>query len=175
MNTTIKNLINRRSCKAYKPTAIPQETIDLIIEAGLHAPSAFNRQSSIIIEVTDKDTINKLSAINARTDSLKRTDPYYGAPVVLLVLGDKQYPDYLFDGSLVAGNLLNAAYSLGLGACWINRGKAMFLDPDGQAFLKELGIEGDYEGICSIILGEPSVLPDKPLPRKANRVYYHSK
>ena len=80
-------------------------------------------------------------------------DPFYGAPVVLVVLADKSRPTYLYDGSLVMGNLMLAAHSLGLGSCWIHRAKETFEREEGKAILKELGIEGDYEGIGNCVIG----------------------
>ena len=113
MTESIKNMITRTSVKAYKPEMPPQEVIDSIIEAGTYAPTGMNRQSPIIIEVTDKATRDMLSELNAGVMGGKG-DPFYGAPVVLVVLADKSVGTYVYDGSLVMGNLLNAAHSEGL-------------------------------------------------------------
>lgn len=112
MTESIKNMITRTSVKAYKPEMPPQEVIDSIIEAGTYAPTGMNRQSPIIIEVTDKTTRDMLSELNAGVMGGK-SDPFYGAPVVLVVLADKSVGTYMYDGSLVMGNLLNAAHSEG--------------------------------------------------------------
>lgn len=170
MTEPINNMITRTSVKAYKPEMPPQEVIDSIIEAGTHAPTGMNRQSPIIIEVTDKATRDMLSELNAAVMGGKG-DPFYGAPVVLVVLADRSAGTYLYDGSLVMGNLLNAAHSEGLGACWIHRAKEVFETPQGKALLEKLGITGDYEGIGNCIIGYPAGEVPAPKPRKENWVY----
>ena len=161
----------RKSVKGYKDTPVAKELIEKIVEAGLYAPSGLNKQSPIILAVTDKETRDMLSHLNAGKDPFKRNDPFYGAPVVLVVLADKSVPTYLYDGSLVMENMLLAAHALGLGACWIHRAKETFEMPEGKALLAKLGIEGDYEGIGNCILGYPAVAPQEK-PRKENRVYF---
>lgn len=172
MNEMINAIIGRRSCKSFKPDMIPQQDIDQIIEAGLYAASGMNAQSPIIVAVTDRETRDKLSALNRKYDARNRPDPFYGAPVVLVVLAPKSIPTYLYDGSLVMGNLMLAAHSLGVGSCWIHRAKETFEDPEGQEILKKLGIAGDYEGIGNCVLGIPAVERAAHAPeRKQNRVY----
>ena len=150
---------------------VPKEMIEQIIEAGLNAPSGLNKQAPIILAVTDKQTRDELSKLNAGKDPFFRSDPFYGAPVVLVVLADKSAHTYLYDGSLVMENLQLAAHALGLGACWIHRAKETFEQPEGKALLAKLGIEGDYEGIGNCIIGYPDIDPEKK-PRKENRVYW---
>lgn len=167
----IQAMLTRKSVKKYKDTPVPRELIDQIIEAGLHAPSGLNKQAPIILVVTDKATRDELSRLNAGDDPFFRKDPFYGAPVVLVVLADKSAATYVYDGSLVMENLLLAAHALGLGACWIHRAKETFEKPEGKAILEKLGIQGEYEGIGNCILGYADVEPEKK-PRKENRVYY---
>ena len=171
MNEVISNIITRRSCKKYKPDMVPVEIIDQVIEAGLYAASGMGRQSPVILAVTDKETREILSRLNHKYDPQKRPDPFYGAPVVLAVLAPKDISTYLYDGSLVLGNMLLAAHSLGIGSCWIHRAKETFEDPEGQAMLRSLGIEGDYEGIGNCILGYPEFVRQDAPPRKENRVF----
>jgi len=129
------------------------------------------KQSPIIVAVTNKEVRDKVSALNAQVAGGKG-DPFYGAPVVLVVLADKSCPTYLYDGALVMGNMLNAAYAVGLGSCWIHRAKEVFDSPEGKALLKEWGIEGDYEGIGNCILGYRQGDNPAPKPRKENYVYH---
>ena len=172
MNETIKNLIQRRSIRKYKPDMIDQETLSEILSAGINAPTGNGMQSPIIVTVTDKATRDQLSKMNADIMGIS-SDPFYGAPVVLVVLADKARPTYIYDGSLVMGNLMNAAHALGLGSCWIHRAKEEFDSPEGKALLKKWGIEGDYEGIGHCVLGYPldEELP-KAKPRKDNYLYF---
>ena len=167
----IENLLTRKSIKSYKPDPVPKALIEKVIEAGLEAPSGLNKQSPIILAVTDRQVRDELSKLNAGKDPFFRSDPFYGAPVVLVVLADKSVPTYLYDGSLVMENLLLAAHALGLGACWIHRAKETFDMPEGKALLEKIGLKGDYEGIGNCILGYANVEPEKK-PRKANRTYW---
>ena len=149
---TFENLLTRRSVKKYKPDAVPAEYIDKIIEAGLYAPSGMNRQSSIIVAITDKAVRDRLSAANASVMG-GSGDPFYGAPVVLVVLADKNCPTHIYDGALTLENMLLAANDLGLGSCWIHRAKEVFELPEWKNWLAEIGVDGDYEGIGNCIVG----------------------
>ena len=171
MNESIKNMIARRSVRGYKPDMIPKEDLDLILEAGTYAATGMGMQSPVIVAVTDKATRDQLSKMNADVMGTD-TDPFYGAPVVLVVLADKNRPTHIYDGSLVMGNLMNAASSLGIGSCWIHRAKEVFASEDGKALLKKWGVEGDYEGIGHCVLGYSAADVPKAKPRKENYVYY---
>lgn len=167
----IQAILTRKSVKKYKDTPVEKELIDKVIEAGLHAPSGLNKQAPIILAVTNKELRDRLSYLNAGKDPFHRSDPFYGAPVVLVVLADKSVPTYLYDGSLAMENMLLAAHALGLGACWIHRARETFALDEGKEILRSLGIEGEYEGIGNCILGYADIDPEKK-PRKENRVYY---
>lgn len=171
MNEVMNSLLNRRSCRAYKPDAIPQDVLDRILEAGTYAPTAMGLQSPIILCVTNKEMRDRLSKMNAAVMN-GTNDPFYGAPVVLVVLADRSVGPYLYDGSLVMGNLLNAAHAEGVGSCWIHRAKEEFETEEGKQILRDLGIEGDYEGIGHCILGYEAAPCAEPKPRKENYVYY---
>lgn len=170
MNEIIKNIKTRRSIRKYKDEMIPTEIIDQIIEAGTYAPSGMNRQPAIILAVTDEEIRNKLAKLNAKVMESEDIDPFYEAPVVLVVLADKNCPTHIYDGSLVMGNLLLAAHSLNIGSCWIHRAKEVFETEEGKEILNSLGIEGDYVGIGNCILGYPAEEKDSS-PRKENYVY----
>ncbi len=171
MKETLKDLMERRSCRAYKPDMLPQEVIDKILEAGTYAPSGMGKQSAIIIAVTDKETRDRLSKMNAAIRGAD-FDPFYGAPVVLIVLANKEIPTYRYDGSLVLGNLMNAAHALGIGSCWIHRAKEEFESEEGKKILENLGISGVYEGIGHCILGLPAEGGIKEAaPRKSDYIY----
>ena len=165
-------MLTRSSVKKYKSDPVPQELIKKIIEAGLAAPSGLNKQSPIILAVTDKQVRDELSKINAGKDPFRRADPFYNAPCVLVVLADKNVFTYSYDGPLVMENMMLAAHALGLGACWIHRAKETFEQPEWQTFLKKLGIEGEYEGIGNCVIGYPDGDVPAVKPRKENRVYY---
>ena len=170
MSETLNVLKTRRSCRAYKPDPVEDEKLNAIIEAGTYAATGMGKQSPIILIVKDKALRDKLMKMNAAIMGMD-IDPFYGAPELLIVLADKAMPTYIYDGSLVMGNMMNAAADLGVASCWVHRAKEEFESEEGKAILKELGIEGDYEGIGHLILGYAAKpLPD-PAPRKDNYVY----
>lgn len=169
MNETIKNLIERRSCRKYKAEQIKDEELNAILKAGEYAPSGNGLQSPIMIVLQQKETIQKLSKLNAKIME-KDIDPFYSAPTVIIVLADKTKNTYIEDGSLVLGNLMNAAHSLGIGSCWINRAKEEFETAEGKELLKEWNISEEYVGIGHCILGYPDQVPLAAKPRKDNYV-----
>ena len=171
MNEVINAMIRRRSCRSFRPDAVPQELIEQVVEAGLFAASGNGRQGALIIAVSDKETRDMLSRLNAKYDAKKRPDPYYGAPVVLAVLSEAGNPTSVEDGSLALGNMMLAAHSLGLGSCWIHRAPQVFQDEDAKAFLKKLGMDGDYVGVGHCALGYATQEDTRIPPRKEGRVY----
>jgi nitroreductase len=168
-NEVIEKLVERRSVRSYKDTPVPEDVLDEILRAGTYAPTGRNKQAPIIIAVTDKKLRDRLSLINAKIMGVD-SDPFYGAPTVLVVLCDKTVPTYLYDGSLVMGNLMNAAHALGIASCWIHRAKETFETDEGRSILRELGVEGDYEGIGNCILGYADGEYPEARPRKEGYV-----
>lgn len=166
----MKMLLERRSCRSFKPDLIPTELLDRILEAGKFAATGMGKQSPIMIAVTDRALRDRLSKMNAAVMG-RDGDPFYGAPELIVVLADRRVPTYLYDGSLVMGNLMNAAHALGIGSCWIHRAKEEFDSEAGKALLRELGIEGDYEGIGHCILGYEDGPCRPAAPRKESYVY----
>ena len=173
MNTeALKLLKERRSCRSYKPEQITEEELQAVLKAGTYAPTGMGRQSPIIVAVQDKEIIAALSKQNAAIMGKPDMDPFYGAPTVLIVLANKQFPTWFYDGCCVMDNLLNAAEAVGLGSCWIHRAKEEFESEEGKAILKEPGIEGDWEGIGHCILGYADGEPKPAAPRKPDYVRY---
>lgn len=170
MNEFLEVIKSRKSTKAFLDKEVPLELIEQIVEAGTYAPTGRNLQSPIIVAVTNKAVRDYLSKMNASIMNAN-TDPFYGAPVVLIVLANKDVNTYIYDGSCVMENLMLAAHSLGLGSCWIHRAKEEFESEEGKALLKEWGIEGNYEGIGHVIIGYNKV-ESVSKPRKDNYVYY---
>ena len=171
MNQTINDILSRRSCKAYRDEMPTKEQIDTVIEAGLYAASGRNMQGAIMLCVTNKVLRDRLSKLNADVMGAGM-DPFYNAPAVIVVLADKTVRTSVYDGSLVMGNLMLAAHSIGLGSCWIHRAKEVFDSEEGKQILAELGIEGDYEGVGNCVIGYPEKMPTERLPRKDGRVFF---
>ena len=173
MNETLKVLESRRSCRKFKPDAVKDEELKAIVKAGTYAATGMGKQSPIIIAVTDKKLRDEIAEENRKIGGWPEGfDPFYGAPAILIVLADKAVPTHVYDGSLVMGNLMNAAESLGVASIWIHRAKEEFESEFGKNILKKLGIEGEYEGIGHCALGY-AVEPAKPAaPRKDNYAYF---
>jgi nitroreductase len=170
MKSTLKDLKNRRSIRAYTAEQISDEELDAILEAGTYAPSGRGSQSAVMVVVQNKALISKLEKLNAAVLKNPSAKPFYGAPTVVNVLMDKTQATPLQDASLVAGNLMNAAAALGLGSCWINRAKEVFETDEGRALLKKWGLdEKKYVGVAHCILGRPAEKPQAK-PRKAGYV-----
>ena len=161
----LEALYTRRSIKAFTDEMPSQADIDKITKAGMAAPTGMGAQSPLIVVVKNKALRDELSRMNAEVMGT-HADPFYNAPVIIVVLADKTRGTYMYDGSLVMGNMLNAAHAVGLGACWIHRAKEVFASERGKALLKEWGIEGDYEGIGHIALGYANMQPKPAKPRK---------
>ena len=163
-------ILSRVSVKKYTDKKVPTELIDKVIEAGLAAASGRNMQAPIIVAVTNKEIRDALSKANA--DVMGATiDPFYNAPVVLVVLADKSAHTYLYDGSLSLGNMMLAAQELGLGSCWIHRAKEVFEQPVWKEWLRSIGITADVEGIGNLVLGYPDGERPAPKERKSGRVF----
>ena len=165
------NLLTRRSIRSYRPDMLPREVIEKIAEAGTYAPTGMNRQTPIIVAVTNKALRDRMSRLNAAVLDMD-SDPFYGAPVVLVVLAERSAPNHVYDGSLVMANLMLAAHAMGIGSCWINRAREVFDTDEGKAILRDLGIEGDYEGVGNCILGYTEGEEPQAKPRKENWVYW---
>jgi len=173
MNEVLEAMEQRRSVRKYKPDPVPREIIDRIVRAGTYAASGMGRQETIIVAVTNRELRDRLSKMNAAYGGWKpEFDPFYGAPAVLIVLADKSWPTRVYDGSLVMGNLMLAAHALRIGSCWIHRAKEEFDSDEGKAILRDLGIEGEYEGIGHCILGYPEGELPEAAARRENRVFY---
>ena len=180
MNNTIKDIISRRSVKKYLNKPVEMELVEEIVKAGTYAPTGMNRQSPIILAVTNKEMRDRLSRINLEivvgnnlTTSSGHSDPFYGAPVVLVVLAKKEIGTRIYDGSLVMENMMIAANSLGLGSCWIHRAKETFETEEGKQILRDLGITEEYEGIGNCIVGYAAPDALKPqVPRKDDYIVW---
>ena len=164
---TLKILEERRSCRSYKPEQITEQELDTVLNAGLWAPTAMGTQNVLMVAVQDPATVKKLSLMNAKVMNAS-SDPFYGAPTVVIVLSKRGKND-MVDGSGVLNYMMLAAEETGLGSCWINRAKEVFDTDEGKALLKEWGIEGDYVGVGNCILGYPVEKAVKK-PRKPGRI-----
>lgn len=173
MNDIIRAMEERRSIRKFKPDMPAKEDIDQIIEAGLYAANGMGKQATITVAVTNKELRDKFSSVNCQIGGWKDGfDPFYGAPVILIVLADKNWANRVYDGSLVMGNMMLAAYSLGLGSIWIHRAKEEFEMPEYQQLLKDLDVKGEWEGIGHCAIGYAEGDLPKAAKRKDGRVFW---
>lgn len=173
MENTLETILNRRSCRSYKPELPSRELLNRVIEAGLYAASGKGLQSAVIVAITNRALRDRLMEMNRVIGGWQEGfDPFYGAPAVLLVLADKSSANHVYDGSLAMGNMMLAAHALGLGSCWINRAKEEFDSEEGKAILRELGVEGDFEGIGHCVVGFPEGALPAAKERRPGRVYW---
>ena len=161
-------LKNRRSIRKFQPRQVTDQDLDAVLEAGLYAPSGMNTQNTVLVAVRDPQVRNQLSRMNAKVLG-SSADPFYGAPCVVVVLADPARYTWLEDGSLVMGNLMNAAYAQGLGSCWIHRAQPMFDSPEGKALLRQWGLSENLKGVGNCILGYPDEAPEAK-PRLPGRI-----
>ncbi len=172
-NEALEVLKNRRSIRKFKTEQVTREELNAVLEAGTFAPTGAGTQAPVIVAVRDPEVVKKLDEMNARVLNMPQMPhPYYGAPAILLVLVPRNGITPVEDGSLVAGNLLNAAYAVGLGACWIHRSKEMFDSEEGRELLKEWGLPEDMMGVASIALGYPDCPQPKAAPRKEDYIVW---
>lgn len=170
MNEALKVLMERRSIRRYKEQQITEEQLKQILEAGEYAPSGMGNQSAIMVVIQKKELIQRLSKLNAKFTGAPDSDPFYNAPTVIVVLSDSEKVTFVENGSLVMGNLMNAAYAIGVNSCWIHRAKEMFESEEGRELLKEWGIKDSYVGIGNCILGYYDAEYPKAHTRKEGRV-----
>ncbi len=168
MNEAMNNLLTRRSVRKYTDQQVPDELLDQVLEAGLYAPTGMNTQNIIMVAVRDNQTRNYLANLNAAVMG-RDGDPFYGAPCVIVVLGNEEQYLAVENGSLVMGNLLNAAHAVGLGSCWIHRAKQVFESEEGKALLRKWGLPENLVGVGNCILGYAAENPD-PRPRLEGRI-----
>ena len=169
MNAAYDNLLTRRSVRKYKPEQISDEELYAVLEAGMYAPTAMGRQSPLIIAVQDKDDIARLSSLNAQIMGAG-SDPFYGAPTVVVVFAQAGNRNGVQDASQVMGNMMNAAHALGLGSCWVNRAHETFELPEGRELLAKWEVEGDWIGVGNCLLGYPDGDLPEAKPRRSGYV-----
>ena len=173
MNEAYENIMTRRSVRKYKPDMVERDLIEKVVEAGIYAPTGHGVQSSVVIAVTDRKLRDEIAEENRKIEGWKEGfDPFYGAPVILIVVASRESPNAVYDGSVTLENMMLAAHSLGLATCWIHRAKQEFDSDFGKGILKTLGLEGDYEGIGHLALGYADGSLPKAAKRKENRIFY---
>lgn len=170
MRSTLEDLMNRSSPRSFTDEPVSREDLDAILQAGICAPNARNEQAAVVVAVTNKKERDELSRLNAGIMGMD-ADPFYGAPIVCVVFADAGWAVGTKDGSLVLGNMLNAAYALGLGGRWIDRAEPVFETEEGKTLMKKWGVPEGYAGVGHCVLGHTNEKLE-PKPKKPGRIIY---
>ena len=170
-NVILEALRSRRSIRRFKPEQISDEQLQAVLEAGTWAPTGMGLQDPWIVAVQQPELMERISRMN-RAVLGSETDPFYGAPTYVLVFASdpQKWPNGICDGTLVLGNMMLAAHSVGLGSCWINREREMFATPEGRQMMQEMGLPDGLVGVGALALGYPASFPPSVKPRKPD--YY---
>ena len=163
-------LKHRRAIRAYKPDQITDEELNAVLEAGTFAPTGAGTQGVQIVAVQSPENVAAVDALNAKVLNNPKAHPYYGAPTILLIFETEACYTHELDGAAVCTNMLNAAYAVGLGSCWIHRCKQMFELPEGKAPLKQWGLPENLVGVASMALGYADCELPAAKPRKADYI-----
>lgn len=163
-NPILEAIRSRRSIRKYKEAQITEEELNTVLEAGTYAPSGRGLQSPVLVAVQEPETKQQLIKMNAEIMGTD-TDPYYGAPTLILVFAPADRTTYIEDGSCVLDTMMLAAHSIGLASCWIHREREMFASVEGKELMKKWGIPESFAGIGALALG----YADCPLPQAPAR------
>lgn len=172
MNETMKTLLERRSTRSYKKEQITDEELNQILEAGLFAPSGRGKQAAACVVIQDKETIRKISHMNAVAWDKPDIDPFFDAPTLIVVFADTTVHTYVEDGSACITNMLNAAHSLGVGSCWVHRARPVFDTGEGREMKKQWGLGDEYVGVDNVVLGYPEGPHKDRRPRREGRIIF---
>ena len=170
-NAVLKTLEERRSIRSFQDKKVDADKLAAILKAGTYAATGMGKQSPIIVVIDSAQMREKIRSMNASVMGNPASDPFYGAPTILLVLANADVHTCIEDGSLVLGNLMNAAYSLGVDSCWIHRAREEFESEEGKALLKSWGIEGNYVGVGHLAIGYRNCEYPTPRQRKNDYIY----
>ncbi len=170
-NEILKALRTRRSVRAFKAEQISDDELHAVLDAGTYAPTGMNRQDPWIVAVQNPAIISQLVRMNSMFTE-QEGNPYYDAPTIVLVFCSRPdiWPNGFADGTLVLGNMMNAAHAIGLGSCWINRERQMFDTDEGRQLMAQLGLPEGLMGVGALALGYPAKPLPPARPRKEN--YY---
>lgn len=166
----LRCLLTRRSVRAYEPRQITEDELEAVLQAGLYAPCGMGSQKVYFAAVQDKAVRDRLSAMN-RTILGSDSDPYYGAPTIVVVLADPERYTWVEDGSCALTAMMEAAHAVGLASCWIHGEREMFQLPEGKALLREWGLPQDLRGVGSLALGYAAGPLPQPKERKAGYIH----
>lgn len=160
----VKTIMERRSIRKYKPQPVEREKMQTIVECGVNAPNAMNRQPWEIRVVDNPDFINGVTELYKKEQPKAAEDPNFknmfrNAPTVVFVGRDVQSGSAEFDCGLLSENMMLAAQSMGIGSCCLGSPAAFMRSPAAAEYLKKLGFSEGYELLYCIAFGYPDEAP----------------
>ena len=168
---TLAAITQRYSCRDYAPTPVPAATLHQIGAAGLHAPSAVNRQPWRVITVSDPALIAELEQAGMAALQARDKDGYdrimgrggrllYGAPALVIIARDTAASNYsTYDVGIVAAHIALAATALGVNNVIAAMPGSVLVAPGGEDLSRRLGIPEGFEFGLSVLLGYAAGAP----------------
>ena len=176
-NTVIETIMTRRSVRKYQPQAVNRDTMQIIVECGINAPNAINRQAWEIRVVDNPEVIKKLTDLYVKDNPKEAENPSFinmfrNAPTVAFIANDTTFAYSPVDCGLMAENMILSAWSMGIGSCCLG-GPARFMksNPEANKYLQEMGFSENYDLLLCIGFGYPAETP-KANPRDAAKVKF---
>ncbi len=183
-NQVLETIKKRRSVRSFKEDQITDQELQTVLTAGLYAPTAGNQQLWHFTVIQNKEWLQQLN-INAKKNAAQSENEhiqqigknekfniFYGAPTVVVVSGQEDGLAIESDCAAATQNILLAAESIGLGACWVNL-TLLSLDGDkGAQYKQRLGVPAGYKPFSSVILGYKKIEPVNAPVRKENLINY---
>ena len=176
-NAVIETIMTRRSVRKYQPQAVNRDTMQIIVECGINAPNAINRQAWEIRVVDNPEVIKKLTDLYVKDNPKEAENPSFinmfrNAPTVAFIANDTTFAYSPVDCGLMAENMILSAWSMGIGSCCLG-GPARFMksNPEANKYLQEMGFSENYDLLLCIGFGYPAETP-KAKPRDPAKVKF---
>ncbi|WP_418945858.1 nitroreductase family protein [Phocaeicola coprocola] len=175
-NQVVETIMTRRSVRQYKPQAVEREKMQTIVECGINAPNAMNKQPWEVRVVDNADYINGVTELYKKANPKAAEDPAFknmfrNAPTVVFIGHDTESESSPFDCGLLAENMMISAWSMGIGSCCLGSPARFMKTPEAAEYLQKLGFSEGYELLYCIGFGYPDEAPAAK-PREAAKVKF---
>lgn len=175
-NAVVEAIMSRRSIRKYKDTPVEREKLQTLVECGINAPSAMNRQPWQVRVVDNAEYINGITELFKKANPKMAEDKdfknmFRNAPAVIFVASPADGSGQP-DCGLLGENIMLAAQSMGLGTCCLG-GPTRFVSsaPEAKPYLDRLQLPEDYTLLYAIAVGYPDESPEAK-PRDAEKIKF---